>query len=234
MRILVIESSHTAPIGMIGTALEGLGATLVTLRPGRGEPLPDGPAGFDGLVVLGGPQDAWDDAQGPHFPQTMRLIRAFAADRPVMGLCLGAQLAARALGAGVRRNPAGPELGFQPVRLEEAAADDPLLHDAGPVRHVAQWHFDLFDLPPGAVRLATNDVTPVQAFRMGRFLYGFQFHPEADAPILRGWRDDMARGRRAAKAPPADVIEAQIARHMPAAEAFVATLARRWLDLAGA
>lgn len=232
MRILVIESSHTAPVGMIGTALEGLGATLETVRADRGEALPDGPAGYDGLVVLGGPQDAWDDAQGPHFPQTMRLIRDFAVDRPVMGLCLGAQLAARAFGAEVRRNPAGPELGFHPLRLDPAAADDPLLHDAGPVRHVAQWHFDRFDLPAGGVGLAASDPTPVQAFRLGRFLYGFQFHPEADAAILRGWRADMASGRRGAAAPPAEAIEAQIAAHMPAAEAFAGTLARRWLDLA--
>lgn len=232
MRLLVIESSHTAPVGMIGTALKRLGATLVTVRAENREPLPDGPAGFDGLLVLGGPQDAWDDAQGPHFPQTMRLIRDFAEDRPVMGLCLGGQLAARAFGAEVRRNPAGPELGFHPLRIEPDAADDPLLHDAGPVRQVAQWHFDRFDLPAGGVRLASNDHTPVQAFRMGRFLYGFQFHPEADAAILRDWRAEMAAGRRGATAPPAEAIDAQIAAHMPAAESFAETLARRWLDLA--
>lgn len=232
MRILVIESSHTAPVGMIGTALQVLGADLVTVRADQGEALPDGPGGFDGLVVLGGPQDAWDDAQGPHFPQTMRLIREFAVDRPAMGLCLGAQLAARAFGAQVRRNPAGPELGFHPLRLDPAANDDPLLHDAGPVRHVAQWHFDRFDLPEGGVRLASNDHTPVQAFRMGRYLYGFQFHPEADAAILRDWRDEMAAGRRGVAAPAAEAIEAQIAAHMPAAETLAATLARRWLALA--
>ncbi|AWK85859.1 GMP synthase [Azospirillum thermophilum] len=230
MRILVIQNSHTAPAGLVGEELERAGAGLVTVAADEGEPIPE-MGDFAGLVVLGGPQDAWDDGHGPHFGAVMERIRSFtAAERPVMGICLGAQLAARAYGARVYRHTA-PELGVHPVTLTGGAAEDPLLAGLGPEVQVAQWHFDTFDYPDGAVHLAESPLCGRQAFRLGRATFGFQFHPEATAEILRGWATKPDHGH----APPPvalDRLEQAMADHLPAAEDFARTVTRRWLELA--
>ncbi|MGQ9371084.1 type 1 glutamine amidotransferase [Azospirillum sp. ST 5-10] len=231
MRILVVENHHSSPVGSLGEVLTEHGATLVAARPEAGEPLPGEPDGFAGLVVLGGPQDAWDDAGAPWFPPLMELIRAFGAQgRPALGICLGAQLAARAHGARVYRH-AEPEIGFRPVHLTAAAQDDPLLRGLGGEATLMQWHYDTFDLPDGAVRLAEGGGLN-QGFRLGPWLHAFQFHFEATAPVIADWvarygeehREDD-RGRVAG-------IGAQIDRHLPDQAAFARTIGRRWLERA--
>jgi GMP synthase-like glutamine amidotransferase len=231
MRILVVQNSRTAPAGLVGEALADNGATLVTVAANEGEAIPD-IDGFAGLVVLGGPQDAWNDEQGPHFPAVMETIRRFAAaDRPVMGICLGAQLAARAYGARVYRHDR-PELGVHPVTLSTAAADDPLFSGFGPELRLAQWHYDTFEFPDGAVPLAASATCGRQAFRLGRATYGFQFHPEATAAIVRGWAARTKGENREKHRDQFDGLEAALDRDLPAAEVFARTITRRWLALA--
>ncbi|PWC34364.1 type 1 glutamine amidotransferase [Azospirillum sp. TSO35-2] len=231
MRILVVQNSRTAPIGLLGEALADNGATLVTIAANEGEAIPD-QDGFAGLVVLGGPQDAWDDAKGPHFGRVMETIRDFTdADRPVMGICLGAQLAARAYGAKVYRHTV-PELGIHRVSLTDTAQDDPLLGGFGPALHLAQWHYDTFEFPDGAVPLAYSEACGRQAFRLGRATYGFQFHPEATADIVRGWASRIGEEARERNHAQLDGLESALAAHLPAAEAFTRAMTRRWLDLA--
>lgn len=231
MRILVVQNSHTSPIGIVGDELAVQGADLVTVRANEGEALPGGPDGYDGLLVLGGPQDAWDDEKGPHFPQVMALIRAFAdAGRPVLGICLGAQLAARAYGARVYRHDVA-ELGVHAVDLTPAAQDDPLLAGFGPTLNVAQWHYDTFEFPEGAVPLARSGACERQAFRLGELIYGFQFHPEATADTVRFWASRFGEEAREKNRALLDGLEAKLAEHMPAAERFARTLTRRWLGL---
>ncbi|WP_209777304.1 type 1 glutamine amidotransferase [Azospirillum agricola] len=231
MRILVVQNSRTAPIGLVGEALADNGAALVTVAANEGEAIPALDR-FAGLVVLGGPQDAWDDAQGPHFPAVMETIRAFTgADRPVMGICLGAQLAARAYGARVYRHEVA-ELGIHGVTLNEAAADDPVLGGLGPELKLAQWHYDTFEFPEGAVPLAHSAACGRQAFRLGRATYGFQFHPEATGEIVRGWASRFGEEARERNRGLLDGLDAALDAHLPAAEAFTRTITRRWLDLA--
>ncbi|MBP2300991.1 type 1 glutamine amidotransferase [Azospirillum picis] len=231
MRILVVQNSRTAPIGLVGEALSENGAVLVTVAANEGEPIPERD-GFDGLVVLGGPQDAWDDRKGPHFGRAMEVIRDFAgADRPVMGICLGAQLAARAYGAKVYRHTV-PELGVHRVSLTDAAQDDPLLGGFGPALNLAQWHYDTFEFPDGAVPLAFSEACARQAFRLGRATYGFQFHPEATADIVRGWASRFGEEAREKNRAMLDGLEDALAAHLPAAEAFTRAMTRRWMALA--
>ncbi len=231
MRILVVQNSRTAPAGLVGEALAGLGASLVTVAANEGDALPATPQGYDGLVVLGGPQDAWDDAQGPHFPQVMALIRDFhAEDRPVLGICLGAQLAARAFGARVQRHDRA-ELGVAAVDLTDAGRDDPLLAGLGERLHMVQWHYDTFQFPDGAVPLARNEACERQAFRLGDSLYAFQFHPEATAPIVRGWASRFGEEARERNRAVLDGLDEALDRHLPAAETVAKTISRRWLDL---
>lgn len=232
MRVLVIQNSATAPAGLVGEELAAAGAELVTIAANEGEAIPE-MDGFAGLVVLGGPQDAWDDAMGPHFGTVMNRIRQFtAAERPVMGICLGAQLAARAYGAPVYRHDTA-ELGVHPVTLADAATDDPLFAGFGPVIDLAQWHYDTFEFPEGAVPLASSDLCGRQAFRLGRATYGFQFHPEATPSIVRNWAARTSEKRREEYRHYFDRLEGQVTDLLPSAEPFARTLTRRWLGLAG-
>lgn len=156
--------------------------------------LPD-PAALAGLVVMGGPMGADDDARHPGLPAERALLaRAVDADVPVLGVCLGMQLLARALGAVVHAGH-GTEIGFAPV---EVVADDPVLRPLGPAPTVLHWHSDAAELPEGATLLARSTLTPVQAFRAGSAL-GLQFHLELDAPDLEAWlaspaADDLSPG----------------------------------------
>ena len=138
--------------------------------------------GLAGLVVMGGPMNV-DDPSHPGLAAERRLIRAAVdADVPVLGVCLGMQLLARALGASVHPGH-GAEVGFGPVQV---VATDPVLGPLGPEPTVLHWHSDAADLPTGATVLARSDITPVQAFRAGSAL-GLQFHVEVDHALLDRW-----------------------------------------------
>ena len=123
----------------------------------------------------------------PHLATEIRLI-AEALDRglPVLGICLGAQLMAAALGANVRANPM-PEIGWYDVTPTGHGQADPLLTQFRSPEPIFQWHGDTFDIPPGAVHLAASDTCPNQAFRVGERSYGLQFHLEVDAPLVERW-----------------------------------------------
>lgn len=146
------------------------------------EPVPE--AAPDMLVVLGGPIGAYEDDLYPFLKSELALIGAqMKAGRPVLGICLGAQLMARALGARVYPGTA-KEIGWKGVTLTEAGED--LL---APLKglEVLHWHGDTFDLPQGAVHLAASDVCALQAFSVGRHALAFQFHPEAQAQGFERW-----------------------------------------------
>jgi len=231
LRILVVQNSRTAPIGLLGDYLAEFGADLVTITPPEDDPLPADVSGFHGVVVLGGPQSAADDGTSPYIPSLLDLMRGFAdADRPILGICLGAQLLARAHGERVYKHDL-MERGFKPVSSTPAGAEDPVMGSLGPVRHIMQWHYDTFDLPKDAVLLASGPECVNQAFRIGDSQYGLQFHPEVNPEIIRDWVS-RAEG---AKQDEIDKIgremEAQIDRHFPEAASFARDLARNWLDL---
>ncbi|MFA5120975.1 type 1 glutamine amidotransferase, partial [Zavarzinia sp.] len=202
-----------------------------SLAPAAGSPLPEGPGDYDALLVLGGPMSANDDAGYPALAGVMRLIRQFAAeDRPVLGICLGAQLIARAFGA--RVYPLGTtEIGFLPLELTADGAADPLFAGLAQAQHLMQWHEDTFDLPAGAARTLTGPDCPNQGFRLGRATYAFQCHFEATADIARDW----LRGQAAFVAGQYPEVlagfEAGLHRHLPGAATFAARVTERFLAL---
>ncbi|WOD38181.1 type 1 glutamine amidotransferase [Nodosilinea sp. E11] len=184
MDILVIQHVEADPVGILGRYLEVKGAWLHTwLVPQQPTP----PAGhYDGLIVLGGPMNACEDDTFPHLVRVTELIREFhRQSKPVLGICLGAQLIARAFGGRVYQNDR-PELGFTPL-FPVAEGEEPWIQNYPPGMPMMQWHFDTFDLPAGAKLLLTNEVCANQAFRLGNYTYGLQFHPEVTPEIVMNW-----------------------------------------------
>ncbi|NSX89332.1 type 1 glutamine amidotransferase [Agrobacterium tumefaciens] len=187
MRVAIIENMAGTPHGQLGIALKEAAADVHIIRAYAGEALPANAGAHDALIVLGGEQNALDDALYPYLPQLALLMKAFGdADKAVMGVCLGSQLLARAYGGeNILAGP--PEFGWQDVSLTEEGMSDPLLSGLYRIFPIFQWHRDTFTLPPGATRLATNGATRNQAFRLGRAVYGTQFHFEASTTVVDGW-----------------------------------------------
>lgn len=183
-KILFIQHGETDKPGLLEESLSAGGIGLQIAHPYLGEPLPASLEAFSGLAVGGGGQGAYEVDKYPYLSKECDLIREAAhAGKPVLGLCLGAQLMASALGAPVRPGPRR-EVGFFPVTLDPIAKYDPLLCDL-PTDFVAtHWHGDIFDLPAAGMRLASSAMTQNQLFRYGCGLYGLQFHLEMTPQIF--------------------------------------------------
>ncbi len=181
-KIYVLQHHAVENLGTIADALEGAALAWQYVRVHEGQPVPSEMKGAGGLIVMGGPMGVYQTERYPFLRDEMALINdAIKQNRPVLGVCLGAQIVAAALGAKVDRNPRGKEIGWHPIRLEAAASDDRLMRGLPETITPFHWHGDIFDLPAGAVSLASSDKTPCQAFRYGEKTYAFQFHFEVTA-----------------------------------------------------
>ena len=174
--------------GVFAETLAAAGHRLTTVALFDGEPVPAREA-FDAWLVMGGPMNVDQTQKYPFLePERELLARLIEADRPVLGICLGAQLLARAAGARVfAQRP--KEVGLYPIQLTAAGVADPLFVTLGDATEVFQWHEDTFDLPAAAVHLARSERFAQQAFRIGRRVYGLQFHLECTRRIV----DDLCQ-----------------------------------------
>jgi GMP synthase-like glutamine amidotransferase len=231
MRVLVIENFPYTPLGQVGTALTEAGTEIDLCRAFAGDTLPEGHGAHDGLVVLGGSQSALDDEDSPWLPAAAALARDFGeADKAVLGICLGAQLVARGHGAeNILDQPI--EFGWHEVRPTGAGRADPLIAPFAGGAPIFHWHLDTFTLPPGAVHLAVSDKTEIQAFRIGRAVYGIQFHFEADRRLVEGWNRRFADEIAEYMSDWPERFAAEAARHAEAADATGLAIARAWVGL---
>ncbi len=192
MSVLICKNISSEGPGTIEDYLrmKGIPHTITDLH--RGEALPDATS-FDTLVMLGGPMSVNDDIR--YIRQEEELVRNFAAaSKKMFGVCLGAQIMAKALGAKVYKGPA-PEIGWLDITLCDEGLTDPRMIKLAGSRSsdipksfkVFHWHGETFDIPSGASRLASSDLYPNQAFRFGDNSYAFQFHIEVSEQIIYDW-----------------------------------------------
>lgn len=232
-RLLVVVPSDTDPPARLGDWLREAGLELDERRCGAGDPLPNDLSGHDGLLVLGGPQSALDPpATRPELVGVRALLRrALADDVPTLAICLGAQLLAEEGGGRVRVGVEGPEVGATLVAKRDRADADPVFGPVPLSPDVYQWHHDeISELPTGATLLASNPHYPHQAYRVGRHVYGLQFHIEPTPQIVRAWAESDPVGVAAS---PLDV-ETLCARVEEAAQDVAevwAPFAARFADL---
>ena len=172
---------------------------------------------YHGLIILGGPMNVDMTDEYPHLDIEVRLIQeAMEKGIPILGICLGAQLIAKTLGASVTKNPER-EIGWYDVSLTEVGKADPLMKHLEDTKPIFEWHGDTFAIPDGCVHLASSTTCPNQAFRYGDKVYGFQFHMEVDAALVERWLNTPVYQAEIAatngKIDP-DVIRAQTLEHI--------------------
>lgn len=215
--LLVVHNRESRP-GQVEAAIEAKGWRTERCCPRAGDRLPESLDDYAGIVIFGGPMGANDD----HLPfirdELDWIPRVLAAGTPYFGICLGAQMLARCLGATVGPHPDGlHEIGY--YRIEPTSAGATLFSDPMDVYH---WHADGFGLPASVELLATGETFPNQAFRYDGSVYGVQFHPEMQENILRWWMQEAAHKLGA---PGAQTPQTQLDGHARHAAAM-----HRWLD----
>lgn len=186
-KVLVFQHVPFEPLGTLDPLLKEAGFRLRYVNFGREPKQRPQLDRYEALIVLGGPMNSDQIDTYPNLITEVEIIRE-AVDRgmAVLGICLGAQLLARALGGTVFRN-ATREIGWYEVETTAAGLEDPVMSTFAPRQEVFQWHEDGIGLPPGAVLLASSPASPVQAFRHGEGVYGLQFHLEVDRPLIERW-----------------------------------------------
>lgn len=225
-RVLIVLHQEQSSSGRVGRALEARGFALDIRRPRFGDPLPETMAEHAGAVVFGGPMSA-NDPDDFIKREIDWLAVPLKEEAPYLGICLGAQMLARQLGARVHRHAEGRvEIGYHPLR--------PTDHGSAMLEwpdHVYQWHTEGFECPAGSVVLAEGDEFPVQAVRTGRAAFGLQFHPELTHAMMYRW---TVRGAHRFGQPGAQDRAEQIEKrwiHDPAMLRFLDDLMDRWIDL---
>lgn len=228
-RVLFVQNGDTDHPGLFAEVLRDRGVALDIVHAWTGEAVPQDVRNWSGIAIGGGAMSAYDTEEFPFLPREEELIRiAQNAGIPVLGMCLGAQLMASALGGKVYANRE-KEIGFFDVRFTPEAENDPLWRGHTETFNPVHWHGDTFTLPPGAVHLASSDLTPNQMFRYGERSYGFQFHLEIDEKVLAEMIGDDGGGLpRYGVDPDAFLREGRIA--FPKVRPLADVIFGRWVE----
>ena len=235
-RLLVFQHVAVEPLGTLDALIRARGHRI---RFHNFERHPDAEPDIDryrGLIVLGGPMNVEDQHRRPHLKTELKAIeRALEQGKPVLGICLGAQLLAHVLGAPVQRHRQA-EMGWYDLETSADGRSDAVLGAAGERLPVFQWHSYSYDLPSGATHLARTETCEQQAFRFGSNAYGFQFHLEADEAVIERWLTlPSFRAELTAAGLPTDEqgIRAETAKLVAATRRSADAVFNNFLDLIG-
>lgn len=186
-KILIIQHVPSEGLGIIAAPLCFDGFEADFFKAYEGKKLPRKPEGYSALIVLGGPMGVYEEDKYPFIKDELGLIKEALKERlPILGICLGSQLLAKAAGANVYKGK-DKEIGWYDVTLTEDGAIDNLFTGLPRDLGVFQWHGDTFDLPSGARVLASSSLFPNQVIRVNGNAYGVQFHLEVTADMIREW-----------------------------------------------
>lgn len=185
--ILILKHIEIEGPGSIAEFFKETTWNLKTVDLSKGESLPDSLKNIEAIISLGGPMNVYEEDKYSFLKDEGEFLKkAIREEVPILGICLGAQLLAKACGARVRKAPAS-EIGWYKVGLTEKGRSDPLFEGMPGELQVFQWHEDTFGIPKGAVHLAESGACPNQAFRFGRNAYGLQFHLEVSPRMIESW-----------------------------------------------
>lgn len=190
--VLVVEHEAQCPSGWMGEWLTDAGCDLDVRRPYRGDALPADLREHQSMVILGGSMNAYSDVDCPWLVEVKNLVRSAVEDgTPTLGICLGHQLIAVALGGEVHKNPHGQQIGVPVVGWQPAAREDVLFAELTDARTAVQWNNDVVrELPAGSVVLAQTERGEIQAVRFAPNIWGVQWHPEAGEEIVTAWAEN--------------------------------------------
>ncbi len=235
-RLLVFQHVAAEPLGTLDPLIRSRGHRIRFVNFERDPDARPDVDRYQGLVVLGGPMNVEDQGERPHLRTELAAIeRMLGQGKPVLGICLGAQLLAHVLGAPVKRHARG-EIGWYPVETTDDGRSDPVLTPLGRSAPMFQWHGQHFEIPQSATHLARSDTCEQQAFRWGDKAYGFQFHLEMDQPLIERWLAKPAYRRQLAELAGVQdeaTIRAETSRHIEGMQAQADAVFNNFLDLVG-
>lgn len=186
-RIVVIQHVEGEGLGIIEKVVRQKGIEVITVRVFKGERIPREVQDYSGLIILGGPMGVYEDDLYPFIKEELTLIRnAIRCGIAVLGICLGSQLLAKAVGGDVYKGKK-KEIGWYKIRLTDEGKKDGLFIGLPDEFTVFQWHGDTFDIPEGSICLASSETFPHQIIKVGKMAYGLQFHLEVTEGMIRDW-----------------------------------------------
>lgn len=191
--IFIIKHIAIEGPGTLGQFLSQREEELEIVELWKGNSLPPNIQKVKAIVSLGGPMNVYEEEKYPFLREEDKFLKeALAQEKPILGICLGAQLLAKACGAKVEK-AAQKEIGWFKVNLTKEGKEDPIFRKVNSPLEVFQWHGDTFQLPPGGVLLAESSSCQNQAFRVGKRAYGFQFHIEITEEMIKTWLKEYSQ-----------------------------------------
>ncbi len=186
-KIMVFQHVPYEPLGTLDSLIRSHRHRIRYVNFGRKHDARPDIDGYDALIVLGGPQNVGEEKKYPHLDiEKQVILEAIKRNIPVLGICLGAQLIASAMGASVHKAE-HKEVGWCELQATEAGRSDPLISAFQSTEKIFQWHSYTFELPKASELLVQGDQIKNQAFRFNENVYGFQFHLEASLPLIQRW-----------------------------------------------